>query len=86
MLIENADVQNGLDVLNRAIQMDPTIPEAYLNRAAAYDILGHTSQNLDYYPLEAADLRKALEIAKDQDQIDAANAALRLLQTKGYIP
>jgi len=85
ILVTNADIENGLTAINKAIEIDPTIPENYINRAAAYDILAQQTKNPGYYALLAADLEKVIELSTDQLQIEDARASLRYMQSKGYI-
>jgi tetratricopeptide (TPR) repeat protein len=85
ILITNADIENGLAAINKAIGLDPTIAENYINRAAAYDILAQQTKDQRYYTLLAADLEKVIELSKDPLQIEDARASLRYMQSKGYI-
>jgi hypothetical protein len=61
------------------------VPENYINRAAAYDILSQTTKNPHYYALIAADLQKVIEISKDARQVEDAMASIRYMESKGYI-
>jgi tetratricopeptide (TPR) repeat protein len=86
LLITNADIENGLAAINKAIKIDPAVPENYINRAAAYDILSQTNKDPRYYALIAADMQKVIEISKDAQQVEDARASIRYMQGKGYIP
>jgi hypothetical protein len=69
-----------------AIQLDPNIAEAYINRAVAYEIYAIQNKDNTWYIQSAADLRKAIELSDNQDLIDVANEGIRKMQSKGYIP
>ena len=85
-LTVNGDVEEGIDVLTQAIKLDPTIAEAYINRAVAYEILAVMKKDNSWYYLSAEDLKQAIKLSTNQQLIDAANDGLRKMQSKGYIP
>ncbi|MBN1374653.1 MAG: tetratricopeptide repeat protein, partial [Dehalococcoidia bacterium] len=85
-LTVNGDIEEGIKVLTQAIKLDPTIAEAYINRAVAYEILAVIQKDNGWYVYSAEDLRKAVELSTDQQLIDAANEGIRKMQSKGYIP
>ncbi len=66
--------------------MTPNLPEAYFNRAVAYEVFAIITKNYNYYDQSAADLQKVIKISKDPEQIEAAKASIRMMQSKGYIP
>jgi tetratricopeptide (TPR) repeat protein len=85
-LTVNGDIEEAIKVLTQAIKLDPTIAEAYINRAVAYEILAVMKKDNSWYYPSADDLRQAIKLTTDQQLIDAANEGLRKMQSKGYIP
>ena len=86
MYIVNGDIEEAFHALNSAIKLDPNIPEAYLNRAMAWEIYAIRVKNLNYYENSAADLRMVIKLNKDPEQVEEAQAAIRRMQSKGFIP
>ncbi len=86
ILIVNDDLEEAFTALNKAISLDPHLAEAYYNRAVAYQVTAITTKNYNYYDLAAADMRMVLKVATDPDISEAANEAVRAMQSHGYIP
>ncbi|MCX6008266.1 MAG: hypothetical protein NTZ34_13545, partial [Chloroflexi bacterium] len=85
-LTVNGDVEEGIKVLTQAIKLDPTIAEAYINRAVAYEIMAAIKKDNSWYYPSAEDLRQAIRLSTDQELIEAAKDGIRKMQSKGYIP
>ncbi len=86
MFIINGDLDEAFDALNKSIKLDPNLPEAYFNRAMAWEIYAIQVNNYSYYENCAADLRMVIKLNKEPEQVEEAQAAIRRMQSKGYIP
>ena len=64
--------------LNKAIELDPKMPEAYMNRGILYIL---TKKN----DLAIADFKKVLELTQDPVVVEQANKNITIAAAGGYL-
>ena len=76
--LQQKEFKQALEDLNRAIQIDPNYPEAYLSRATIYANKGDREKTVE-------NLEKAATLFKQQGQTEQYELTQQLLQNPSYL-